>query len=208
LLSGLGYSALLFAPSVTSAFALDTSLLHQPSFALARYCDETPHDTSALLLHALILERLGLTEAAMNRVQDAAFLLEARYEKSESAETEKQYIVALVNLGRLQLSQGENENAASTMTDCIGLCSDRTDDEGIAILAQCHLVLAISLSNQESVDEALEEFQKSLGAAERLSVPSRRDICKERISVLLARTLWHFGVEDARDAAKNNLLEA
>jgi superkiller protein 3 len=193
---------------VTSASAIDTSLLHEPAFALGKYCDDRPYDTSALLLHALILERLGLTRTAITRVSQAVKVLESRYESAESPEVEKEYVVALVNLGRLQLAEGENEAAAATLADCIGLCSDRTDDEGLAILVQCHLVTALSLSNRNQTDEALESFQSSLEVADKLSIPSRRELCKEKLSVFLARTLWHSGSEDAREAAKSNLLEA
>jgi len=193
---------------VSSGTEIDISLLHEPSFALGRYCDDQPYDTSALLLHALILEKLGLFTPAIARVRQAVKVLESRYESAESAEVEKEYAVALVNLGRLQLAEGENAAAAATLTDCVGLCSDRTDDEGLAILVQCHLVTALSLSNRNQTAEALECFQKSLDMADKLSVASKRDVCKERISVLLARTLWHTGSADAREAAKTNLLEA
>jgi superkiller protein 3 len=145
---------------------------------------------------------------AIARVRQAVKVLESRYETAESTEVEKEYAVALVNLGRLQLAEGENDTAVATLTDCIGLCSERTDDEGLAILVQCHLVIALSLSNRERTDDALESFQKSLDMADKLSVASKRDVCREKISVLLARTLWHTGSDDAREAAKTNLLEA
>lgn len=208
LISGLGFSALLFAPSVTQAYSLDVDSLHQPSFVLSRYCEENPQDSSALLLHALILERLGLPTAAISRVDQAVRVLERRYEATESTKLERQYAVALLNLGRLQLGVGENEQACSTVSDCIGLCADRTDDEGLAMLAQCHLLTALSSANQGEVDDALDAFQKSIAAAERLTVLTKRDQCKERISVLLARTLWHFQADESRAAAKDNLLEA
>jgi superkiller protein 3 len=52
-------------------------------------------------------------------------------------------------------------------------------------------------------EASLEAFQVALNEAEGSGKPG----LKEEVAVLLARTLWGLGGEDAREAAKTHLME-
>lgn len=182
--------------------------LHQASFALDRYCSAYPLDSSAVLLHGLILERLGQFDIAITRLSTAVSLLEAEYEATESDEVEQRYAVALLNLGRINLAQADNSAALETLDNCFGLISAREDNTAILMRVQAKTGLALGYASLEQVEESLEAFREALSQADTLKRrETEKDALKERVSVSLAKTLWSIGGDEAFEAAKTRLLE-
>lgn len=152
-------------------------------------------------LQALIAERLGELDIAIECLENATTLLDAEFETSESSEIEKRYAAALVNLGRVRLASEQYEKALEAFGDCIGLAADDAK-----LVIQCRLGQALAQASLSNVDEALEAFQQALDACTTLEGEEAL-VIKEEISVILARTLWSLQDEDAQEAAKAHLLE-
>ncbi|KAN0063561.1 Superkiller protein 3 [Thecaphora frezii] len=108
--------------------------LHAPSHALATYLSHKPTDVDALHLSALFCERLGQTDAAIERIERAAALLEEEYERSESTETARRYAIANVNLGRIRLANGDAQGAEEAYEAAIELL--HADEEAAAEAAE------------------------------------------------------------------------
>ncbi|KAJ9092721.1 hypothetical protein QFC19_008646 [Naganishia cerealis] len=212
LLASLGNSKLLFEPLVSntlSGIVPNPHALHQASFALERYCSAYPRDSSALLLHGLMLERMGQYDLAVDRVSAATSLLEAEYEATESEEVEQRYAVALLNLGRIHLAQGEASTAVETLDNCFGLISTRQDNAATMMRIQAKVGLALGHAALEQIEESLEAFQDALSEADSLKLrDTEKDALKERVSVCLAKTLWSIGGDEAFETAKTRLLES
>lgn len=181
--------------------------LHPVSFALSRYCDAYPTDSSANILFAIISERLSQFDPALRAASAAVAQLEADYEQAESTELEGRYAVALLTRARLQLADNAVEDAVTSFNECINLLLERSDAEGITCRAQARLGLAISLSQDpDSLEGALEAFEASINDASALE-ESKGQAIAEAASVSLARCLWSLGDEDALAAAQTHLLE-
>ncbi|WVQ96835.1 hypothetical protein IAU59_003942 [Kwoniella sp. CBS 9459] len=182
---------------------IDIGLLHQPAFALRHYCHQRPSDFVAAHLYALICERLGLAAEAASSLDRAAAVLEEEFERTESADIESRYAIALCNLGRVQLAAGGYQKSLEALDNCWELISDSTDGTMSALKVQCRLLQGLAHYWVGQVDESLEAFQASLDeatAAQDLAV-------KEEVAVLLSRTLWGLGGDDAKETAKSNLME-
>ncbi|KAJ9117523.1 hypothetical protein QFC22_004373 [Naganishia vaughanmartiniae] len=212
LLACLGNSKLLFEPlvaNVSSSISPDLHALHQASFALERYCSIYLQDSSALLLHGLMLERLGQYDLAVARVSAAAALLEAEYEAAESEEVEQRYAIALLNLGRIHLAQEDPSSAVETLENCFGLISARQDNSAKLMRVQSQVGLALGHAALEQIEESLQAFQDALSEADSLKLrDTEKDALKERVSVSLAKTLWSIGGDEAFEMAKMRLLES
>jgi superkiller protein 3 len=189
-----------FLPLVNAA--ADPALLHAPAFALKHYTHQKPKDAAALHLYALICERLGLVDEASASLEHAANLLEEEFEASESTEIEEAYCIALSNLGRVRLSAGQYALALDAYTNVWGLVGSLEGSEGLTgrLKIQSRLGQALAYSWLEDVDKSLEGFQAALDIASSEAI-------KSDVAVLLARTLWGLGGEEARETAKNHLLE-
>ncbi|WVQ65903.1 uncharacterized protein L199_004081 [Kwoniella botswanensis] len=182
---------------------IDSNLLHQPAFALRHYCHQRPNDFAAAHLYALICERLGLADEAASSLERAAAVLEEEFERTESADIESRYAIALCNLGRVQLAAKKYPAALDTLNNCWELISDSTDGTIVSLKAQCRLLQGLVHYWLRQIDESLEAFQNSLDEAS-----ASQDLkIKEEVAVLLSRTLWGLGGDDAKETAKSNLME-
>jgi superkiller protein 3 len=201
----------LFEPLLANTLSsIDPNLnaLHQASFALERYCTAYPQDSSAILLHGLILERLGQFDIAIDRLSIAVSLLEAEYEAKESEELEQRYAVALLDLGRINLAQASYDTAIETLDNCFDLVSGRDDNVAILMRIQAKTGLALAHATLRSVQASLGAFQEALSQVETLKLrDTAKDELKERVSVSLAKTLWSIGGDEAFEEAKTRLLE-
>ena len=197
-----------FLPLISSS-KVDTALLHAPAFALRHYTHQRPRDIPALHLYALICERLGLVEEAAAALEKAANLLEEAFESSESEEIERAYSVALVNLGRVRLASGQYAQALEAFTNCWELVSSATEDTNLLyrLKVQSRLGQALAQFWLEDIDKSLEAFQSALEEGEAQQGTGKLKGYKEEVAVLLARTLWGGGGEDAKETAKTHLLE-
>ncbi|KAK8858471.1 hypothetical protein IAR55_002698 [Kwoniella newhampshirensis] len=182
---------------------IPTTLLHQPAFALRHYCHQRPCDFAAAHLYALICERLGLVDEAASSLERAAVVLEEEFEHSESTEIEVRYATALCNLGRVQLAAGKYQQSLDGLINCWELLSASTDGSMTSLKVQCRLLQGLAHYWLGQVDESLEAFQASLDEA----TASQDSRVKEEVAVLLSRTLWGLGGDDAKETAKTNLME-
>ncbi|WWC88759.1 uncharacterized protein L201_003672 [Kwoniella dendrophila CBS 6074] len=192
-----------FERFVVPGAQMDINLLHQPAFALRHYCHQRPHDFAAAHLYALICERLGLAAEAASSLERAAAVLEEEFERTESADIESRYAIALCNLGRVQLSAKKYQASLDTLNNCWELISESKDGTIVSLKPQCKLLQGLVFFWLGQIDESLEAFQNSLDEA-----TSSQDLkIKEEVAVLLSRTLWGLGGDDAKETAKSNLME-
>ncbi|CDS02072.1 related to antiviral protein SKI3 [Sporisorium scitamineum] len=103
--------------------------LSSASFAMSAYISHSPSDVDALHLSALLSERLGQMDLAIDRISQAASLLEERYEAMETIEVARQYAVAESNLGRIRLATGDYEGAATAFEAAVGLLDGEENEE-------------------------------------------------------------------------------
>ncbi|ODN74406.1 hypothetical protein L202_06809 [Cryptococcus amylolentus CBS 6039] len=199
----LALAAATFARFLSPTSAIDAGILHQPAFALKHYCHQRPQDYTAAHLYALICERLGLVEEAVSSLERTAIALEEEFERAESAEIEHLYAVALCNLGRVRLSTGQYAEALEALGNCWELVAGSSEAASATLKPQCKLLQGLAHYWLGQTDESLESFQAALDEA-----TANQDMeVKEEVAVLLSRTLWGLGGEDAKEIAKSNLLE-
>jgi len=179
----------------------DTTALHQPAFALKRYTHSRPRDAAAQHLYGLVCERLGLADNAVAAIQVAVSLFEDEFEATESPEVEANYIIALTNLCRVRLAAGQYSAALEAYTSCSELASGSSDTRVVALTAQIHLGTALAHFWLHDLDASLAEFQAALDASK------NDNSMTDELVVLLARTLWGVGGDEAREAAKTHLME-
>nr|XP_019045775.1 superkiller protein 3 [Kwoniella bestiolae CBS 10118]OCF24705.1 superkiller protein 3 [Kwoniella bestiolae CBS 10118] len=182
---------------------IDINLLHQPAFALRHYCHQRPNDFAAAHLYAMICERLGLADEAATSLERAAAVLEEDFERTESADIESRYAIALCNLGRVQLAAKKYQASLDTLNNCWELISGSADGIIASLKPQCRLLQGLVHYWLGQIDESLEAFQNALDEA-----AASQDLkTKEEVAVLLSRTLWGLGGDDAKETAKSNLME-
>lgn len=189
-----------FTPFVQPGAPLDTGVLHQPAFALKHFTHQRPRDSAAAHLYALICERLGLVDEAVTALENAVELLEQEFEHSESVEIEHRYTAALLNLGRVRLSSRASPSSLDAFTNCFELLSGSQHPDAGKMRVQARLGQGLAQFWVGQVDESLEAFQAALDE-------SNGQDEKEVVAVLLARTLWGLGGDEAKDLAKSQLME-
>jgi superkiller protein 3 len=189
-----------FEPFLTSQSQLNTSVLHQPAFALRHYTHRRPTDSAAAHLYALICERLGLVSEAVASLETAVELLEQEFEHSESTEIEHRYTIALLNLGRVRLADRGYEASLEAYTNSFELLSGSQHPDAGLLRIQARLGQALAQYWLGQVDESLGAFQQALDECNAQSD-------KETVAVLLARTLWGLGSDEAKELAKSHLME-
>ena len=189
-----------FNPFLRPGSSRDSGVLHQPAFALRHYTHQRPRDSSAAHLYALICERLGLVSEAVSALEKASELLEQEFEHSESADIEHRYLTALLNLGRVRLVSRAYQASLDAFTNSFELLSGSQHPDAGKMRVQARLGQALAQFWVGQVDESLESFQAALDEC------SGQDD-KEVVAVLLARTLWGLGGDDAKDLAKSQLME-
>ncbi|OXG33946.1 superkiller protein 3 [Cryptococcus neoformans Bt15] len=199
----LALAAATFAQFFRPNASVDSSLLHQPAFALKHYCHQRPSDSTAAHLYALICEQLGLVEEAALSLENAATVLEEEFERVESREIETLYSVALCNLGRVRFSAGEYLESLDALNNCWELIASSSEPSAVSLKPQCRLLQGLAFYWLGRIDESLEAFQASLDEA----TQNQDYEVKEKVAVLLSRTLWGLGGNDAKETAKNNLME-
>ena len=164
--------------------AVDTTLLHQPAFALKHYTHQRPQDAAAAHLYALICERLGRIAEAEVSLERATALLEEEFESTESSEIEQRYSMALCNLGRVRLASKQYERSLEAYTSCWEL-----EPATAQLKVQCKLGQGLALYRLGRQDESLEALQAGLDEAENSEIKT----LKEEVAVLISRMLWGSG---------------
>ncbi|KAJ9476702.1 Superkiller protein 3 [Pseudozyma hubeiensis] len=176
------------AATNTADSRITEATLSSASFAMSAYLSHSPTDVDALHLSALLSERLGQMDLAIERIAKAASLLEERYEATETIEVARQYAVAESNLGRIRLAAGDFEGAAAAFEAAIGLLEGEEDDgsdEATAKIdgkldrhrildAKVHSQLGLSLSRHFSgqPQDTLTVIQEAISTSSTCSDPS------------------------------------
>lgn len=196
--------------------------LSSASFAISAYIANSPSDVDALHLSALISERLGQMDLAIDRITKAATLLEERYEATESADVARQYAVAESNLGRIRLAAGDFDGAAGAFEAAIGLLDGGEEQEASSTAAdeidgyvQPSLILAAKIQSQfglalsrhftGSHSDALDTIREAITSTKETN--SRA--AELDLSLQLAKLLWATngrpGVEEVKEHLFSNI---
>jgi superkiller protein 3 len=172
-------------------------------FALDRYLKQRPDDASALHLFALVCERIGHVELAIERTERAISLLEAAYEETEDATVERQFIIANATVARLRLAVRDYEGALRAFESALGLLPEEVDgeDDVKVLKSQCLFGSGLASFKLGALDTALENFEAALVAA------GDDLVIRGHVTVMLAQTLWATGTEEGREAAQTQLLD-
>ncbi|TIA72935.1 hypothetical protein E3P91_01735 [Wallemia ichthyophaga] len=166
--------------------AAESSEMHRQNYAMQRFTEDSPNDCAGLHLHALVSERLGQHDVARAQIERCVELLEAAYEDSESAETERNYALANVSLGRIRLALEEYGGAIEAFNISLSLVEEEEKDMKLSAMLGLGLAGYYSDSSHTPIKDAFDEF-KHVDAG-----------------VLLAQLLWCKG---DRDSATSVLLE-
>lgn len=185
-----------------------TDQLFTPYFALTRYCGQLSQDPTGLHLFALICERLGQIDLALELLAQAIAILERAYDESEDRTIEKRFAIANANLGRVRLGAGDYTGAKEAFDVVLGLTSAEEDesksiDQGSSELrAQAYFGVGLANYKLGDLEDALASFESALE-----ETPDVLRNVKGHVTILLAQTLWAIGSEEAQEAARDQLLE-
>ncbi|KAH9978973.1 TPR-like protein [Lactifluus volemus] len=168
-------------------------------FALDRYLKQRPDDASALHLFALVCERIGHVELAIERTEHAINVLEAAYEETEDPLIERQFTIANTTVARLRFAVRDYEGAIGSFQSALGLLADEGQDR--VLKTQCLFGSGLASFKLGALDAAIENFEAAL-------VVAGNDLyMRGHVTVLLAQTLWTTYTEEGREAAKSQLLD-
>ncbi|KAF9562772.1 TPR-like protein [Agrocybe pediades] len=172
-------------------------------FVLDRYCRSQPQEVSGLHLFALVCERIGHYERAVELVERAIGILETAYEETEDPEVEKKYTIANVTLGRLKLCQREYDESITFFESALGLLAEKErEDSDVKVLqVQSHFLLGLAHFYRGNLEEALGMLENGLEYAQ------DDVVLRGQIIIVLSQTLWAIGSDEAKETAKTRLLE-
>jgi superkiller protein 3 len=186
----------------------DTTILSAPHFALSRYLAHAPMDDTALHLHALFSERMGLLEEAEHSLVSATAILEQRYEKEETEEVERRYVVASMSLGRVRLACGDGAGAVAAHESALSLLRGSEDAPSTQLLVRGLLCAGLAYFFSGDLERSLETFQEAqetFDAAAETGVAMKLEMRAE-LALLLAQVLSSLGGEAQLEEAKSQLL--
>ncbi|EMD32118.1 hypothetical protein CERSUDRAFT_119089 [Gelatoporia subvermispora B] len=180
-----------------------SDMLFPAFFVLGRFCKQRPQDGSALHLFALVCERTGHVELALDSIGRAITLLEVAYEDTEDPVIERQFTIAHTNMARLRLSAGNYEGALESYGVAAGLLPEVPEDEQTRVLlTQAQFGSGLAHFKLGSLQDALSSFETAMSTA------STDLVMQGHVVVMLAQTLWAIGTEEGRESAKSHLLQS
>lgn len=199
----------------TTTERITEATLSNASFAMSAYIAKAPTDVDALHLSALISERLGQMDLAIDRISKAVALLEERYEATELPQVARQYAVAESNLGRIRLATGDFEGASTAFEAAIGLLDGEIEEDAdeessdgkihpqliLEAKIQSQLGLALSQHFAGSNDDALTTIREAISAAK--SSGSRS--AELDLTLQLAKLLWVVHGKEGIEEVKTQL---
>ena len=162
-------------------------------------------DASGLHLFALVCERLGQLDLALELLTQAIGILERAYEETEDQETERRYAIGHVNLGRVRLAISDHPGAIAAFEVVLGLTEgqeDQSADHALALIrTQARFGSGLASFKLGQLEDALASFESALE-----EVPREMPDVRGHVVILLAQTLWAIGGEEAQETAKDQLL--
>ncbi|GAA97836.1 uncharacterized protein L969DRAFT_96178 [Mixia osmundae IAM 14324] len=160
------------------------SRLSSGLYAMSRHLAHQPEDATALHLHALLSERLNLLDQAQSSLEQAATVLEGLYETSESEETERRFVIAHANLGRVSLANGNLDGALTAFDAALSLLEDlpEDDEQGSALKLQAMLGQGLALHAQGDSAASYEVLQQARAEApDQSSVSLKLDLALSKV---------------------------
>ncbi len=168
---------------------------------LSRYLTLNPTSVPGLHLSSLVHEAIGHLDTAQTLLSSVLSILEATYEETESAEVERQFVIAQANMGRIKLGAGDYEGAADCFETVSGLLTEASDEEARVLRAEAHFAFGMSKFRQSG------EFGEVLGTFEEaMAVAGDDATLRGHVCVLQAKVMWAHGSDEFKDGAKNILL--
>ncbi|KAF9395270.1 Superkiller protein 3 [Podila verticillata] len=177
-----------------------TSLLVTPAFALTKYLEQRPRDTTAWNLLGLIRERFAQqAEAAECFLTAIKIMDEEENEASEGYQRRK--MVLHHNLGRSLLSIQDYAGAIQAYEISLEL---EGVDAPASVFRTCkHLGAGLALYYAGELERSLQMFEVALAETEQVEGLEKS---RDDVIVLLSQVLWALGGDEQRAVAKDELL--
>ncbi|CAI6093366.1 unnamed protein product [Clonostachys chloroleuca] len=196
------YSASMFDHILTAPPGLNVASLIQPLFALDQVQSLRPKDVTFGHLSTHFRERVRDSPRSVGLLEKICSLVEADYEKSESAESLARFIMTRTDLARAYLAAGSYEKAVECGDMALGLSSDDGDSELSGeqrkkARLSAHMTVGLAHYYADRFDDALKYFESALEESD----GNPDAVC------LLTQVLWAQGSEEARERAREALFE-
>ena len=150
-------------------------------------------------MYALVCERIGLVELAVEHTTHAIGVLEAAYEETEDPVIERQFTIVNTTVARLRLAVRDYEGALGSFQSALGLLPE--DGEDRVLQSQCLFGSGLANFKLGALDVAIQNFEEALVAAgDDLQM-------RGHVTVLLSQTLWATGTPEGQEDAKSQLLD-
>ncbi|EEB08643.1 ski complex TPR repeat subunit Ski3 [Schizosaccharomyces japonicus yFS275] len=182
--------------NVLNTSTVNESEVWDAIYSIGRVISERPRQAHAYYLLTNLLERLGLFERAIAVCTDLGTLLEEDYERTESHEALRKFIDSKLVLGRLYLQSGRFNETIENLSVVSDLLEG--EDTDVRLKMQLDLVLGLAHYFTGNLTHALSAFQQTL--EESTEDPD--------VVVLVSKALWAIGDENAKQAAREQLLDA
>lgn len=194
------YSASVFDHVSTAPANVTPASLMQPQFALDQVQRMRPQDLAFVHLSALFEERTRDSASAVKKLEKLCAVIEADYERTESAESLAHFTLARVDLARAFLAADRFEDAVQCGEMALGLSSDETESE-LSGEPRRHARLSAHLTTGLG-----KYFLGQYGAAETCFEAALEESDNNPdATCLLAQVLWAQGSEESRDKAREVL---
>jgi len=192
------YALSVFDDLLRSASENPANLL-QPLLAVKHLRQQASSDIAFQHLLALLAERVGDYETAMQELSELCSKLEVDFEGSESPITLLHFAQAKGDLSRAQLAEGEFDAAIDNAQTALDLTGEEGIERGARqrIRLSAHLTAGLACFYQSSTDQAINMFRNALQ-----ELQGNPDIV-----CLLAQILWAKGGEEEQNVAREQLFD-
>lgn len=173
--------------------------LLQPLLAVRHLRQQASSDIAFQHLLALLAERVGDHETAMQELSELCSKLEVDFESSGSPITIFHFAQAKSDLSRAQLAEGELDAAIDNAQTALDLTGEEGIERGACqkIRLSAHSTAGLACFYQSSTDQAINMFRSALQESQ-----GNPDIV-----CLLAQILWAKGGEEEQNVAREQLFD-
>lgn len=165
-----------------------------PVFAMHKLEQQIAKNTHILHLNALLQERIGSFEKAIEDLSSVCDLYEELYEKTEADEDLFKFVQAKADLSRSYLAMKKYAEAIESASAAIDLSGDFQELASTRLSA--HLTSGLAYYFSEDMDTAVEMFKVALEESSE----------NPDVITLLAQVLWAKGGNDEKDVAREQLI--
>lgn len=181
---------------------VSASDLVQPIFVLRQVGTQTATDTGYMHLLALLQERVGDLNSAVDNMTKVASHAETRYEETEEDSYLGQFARAKADLARVCIASERYEAAIEHAETALDLTSEATSgdldqEERQRLRLSAHVSAGLAHYFLDAFDESISMFQEALSESD----DSADVVCQ------LAQVLWAKGGEKKKSVARDQLFE-